>query len=120
MTQYLYRVRPARAGFLAAPTAEESARVSEHFAYLKDLARRGTVLLAGRTQNEDETTFGIVLFEADTMDQAEAIMHQDPAVRSGVFQAELFPYEIALVSPRLAERALRLDAGGVAAPPSRA
>ncbi len=120
MAQYLYRIRPVRVGFLTDPTAEESARVSEHFAYLKDLTHRGTVLLAGRTQNEDDATFGIVLFEADSMEEAETIMRRDPAVHAGVFQAELFPYEIALVSPRLAEQALRLNAGGVTAPSSRA
>ncbi len=118
MAQYLVQVRPARAGFLMSPTAEEPACVTEHFAYLKDPARKGTVLFAGRTQDEDDRTFGIVRFEANTGVRAEAIMREDPAVLAGVFQTELFPYQIALVAPRLAERALQLDTKRATGTPS--
>jgi uncharacterized protein YciI len=94
-------VHPARPGFLAEPTPAEEASVGAHFDYLVRLAREGVVLLAGRTLNEDPTTFGIVIFEADDADAARGIMRDDPAVRDGVFAAELFPYRIAVASPRL-------------------
>lgn len=105
MAQFLYLIRPSRPGFLTAPTLDEQARVSEHFAYLVGLSRRGVVLLAGRTQNSDETTFGIVIFEARTPEEAHDVMRGDPAVQAGVFAAELFPYQVAIVSPRIADAA---------------
>jgi uncharacterized protein len=103
MPQFLYRVEPARSGFLSAPTAEEADLVGQHFRYLESLVRREVVLLAGRTQNEDSSTFGIVLFLAPSESEARAIMQQDPAVRGGVFSAKLFPYHVALASPHLLE-----------------
>ncbi len=105
MPQFLYRVRPARPGFLSAPTADETAIVGEHFRYLEELTRQAVVLLAGRTLNEDASTFGIVLFQASSEGDAALIMRRDPAVRAGVFSAELFPYRIALASPRLLDLA---------------
>jgi uncharacterized protein YciI len=101
MPQFLYHIQPARLGFLSAPTPCEIGLVEEHFRYLEDLVRREVVLLAGRTQNEDSSAFGIVLFEAPSEAGARAIMQADPAVRGGVFSAELFPYRIALASPHL-------------------
>jgi uncharacterized protein YciI len=98
--QYLYRVRPARAGFYEAPTPEETHAIDEHFLYLKRWAEEGTVLLAGRTLNEDRAGFGIVIFEASGEREARRFMQEDPAVRTGVFEAELFPYDVALRSSR--------------------
>jgi uncharacterized protein YciI len=109
MPQFLYRVRPARPGFLNGPTADEEAAVGEHFTYLEDLTRRRIVLLAGRTLNEDPSTFGIILFEAPSDIAARDLMARDPAVRAGVFSAELFPYRIALVSPRVLDLAPPLN-----------
>jgi uncharacterized protein YciI len=110
MPQFLYRIRPARLGFLEEPTADEEAAVSEHFSYLEDLTRRRIVLLAGRTLNEDSSTFGVVIFEAPSEAAARDLMARDPAVRAGVFSAELFPYRIALASARLLELAPPRDA----------
>lgn len=95
--QFLYRIQPARPEMLSqGPTPEEEAIVSEHFAYLQGLVARGVVLLAGRTLNTDVTSFGIVIFQAESQAAAQAVMENDPAVRQGVMRAELFPYRIAL------------------------
>jgi uncharacterized protein len=105
MSQFLYRVRPTRSGFLAAPTADEEHAVQDHFEYLANLTRQDIVLLAGRTTNDDASTFGIVLLEAPSEAAARGVMLADPAVAAGVFAAELFPYRIALASPRLLDLA---------------
>lgn len=105
MPQFLYRVRPARPGFFGGPTTDEEAAIAEHFSYLEDLTRRRVVLLAGRTLNEDSSTFGVVIFEASSDAAARNVMARDPAVRAGVFSAEFFPYRIALASPRLLDLA---------------
>ena len=101
MKQYLYRIHPSRAAMLTeGPTREEAVAVDEHFAYLQRLVGENVVLLAGRTLNQDEHAFGIVIFVAATAAEALAIMHGDPAVKQGVMTAELFPYRIALWSPQ--------------------
>jgi uncharacterized protein YciI len=105
MAQFLYQIRPARTGFLATPTPAEKGAVEAHFGYLADLTRRSVVLLAGRTTNDDASTFGIVLLEATCEAAAREIMLADPAVAAGVFTAELFPYRVALASPHLLDLA---------------
>ena len=80
-------------------TELESRIVSEHFNYLKRLAENGVVILAGRTQNTDYSSFGIVLLKAETMEVAREIMLNDPAVKNKMFRAELFPYKTSLFNP---------------------
>ncbi len=97
MNEYLYRIRPIRSEMLSeGPTPEESALVSAHFEYLQRLTEAGVVILAGRTQNDDPTSFGIVIFKAISEDEAREILEADPAVAGGVFAGELFPFKIAL------------------------
>ena len=101
MPQFLYRIQPTRTGMLTeGPTEQEARIVGEHFDYLKTLTAEGTVLMAGRTLHNDERTFGIVVFVAESEAKAGEIMRTDPAVRHGVFRAELFPYTVALWSQK--------------------
>ena len=71
--------------------------------YLKDLVEKGVVMMAGRTQNRDYSSFGIVIFKAESDQQAAEIMQNDPAVKNRVFRGELFPYRIALFKPENAQ-----------------
>jgi uncharacterized protein YciI len=97
VTEYLYKIQPTRLEMLTqGPTAEEASIVAQHFAYLKGLAEQGVIVLAGRTLNADESTFGIVIFKADSEESARAVMTNDPAVKNGVMRAELYPYRIAV------------------------
>ncbi len=98
VSQYLYVLRAIRLQMVTeSPTPEESDIISEHFQYLERLTNSGTVILYGRTQNSDETTFGIVVFEAGSEQEAREIMQNDPAVSGGIMTAELFPYRVALM-----------------------
>jgi uncharacterized protein YciI len=97
-SQWLYYLKPARLGMVTGEaTAEEIETVSRHFAYLKDLTEKGVMILMGRTQNNDEHTFGIAIFEAEDESTAQKIMENDPAVMGGVMRAKLYPYKIALM-----------------------
>ena len=78
-------------------TGEEEAIVERHFTKLKDLLEEGKLILAGKTDGPDGKTFGIVIFEANSEDEARLIMESDPAVAEGIMQAELFPYRVALL-----------------------
>jgi uncharacterized protein YciI len=96
--QFIYVLKPARLEMLTeGPTPEEVETVSRHSAYFQDLTAKGVMILMGRTQNNDESTFGIAIFEAEDESAAQRIMENDPAVIRGVMRATLYPYRIALM-----------------------
>lgn len=104
MQHYLYKIQPVRLEmFSEGPTEAESRIVSDHFSYLKDLVERGAVILAGRTLNNDYSSFGIIIFKAESEDQARETVRNDPAVKNNVMRAELYPYRIALLKAENAE-----------------
>ncbi len=105
MPQYMYRIQPVRNDMLAKGANDEEKRiVSEHFNYLQDLERKGTLILAGRTQNTDNSSHGIVIYNAESEDRAREIMLSDPAVKKFLFRAELYPYRISLLKEENAKQ----------------
>jgi uncharacterized protein YciI len=98
MEQFLYKLTPTRADMLSGGlTDRENEIIAEHFAYLSDLTGKGVVKLAGRTTNTDASSFGVMIFEAASEDEARSIMDNDPAVKHKVLAARLFPFRIALM-----------------------
>ena len=71
--------------------------VTLHFQRLKKFCEEGKVFTAGRTDHTDRGGFGIVIFLAENEEKALDFMNEDPAVKEGIMQAELFPYRTALV-----------------------
>ena len=67
--------------------------VSEHFKYLQSLLKDGILLMAGRFS---EVLIGLSMIEAESKEAALEIMKNDPAVKKGIFHAELYPWRIAL------------------------
>jgi uncharacterized protein YciI len=99
--EFLYRLEPTRLAMLTAPpTAEENAAISAHFNRLANLTKEGVVILAGRTLNTDKTSFGVIIFRAESEEAAREIMNEDPAVKRGVMRATLFPFHTALMEGR--------------------
>lgn len=78
-------------------TSLDKIAVDQHLSSLERLLEERVLVLAGRTLDEDERMFGIVIFEAETDEQAEHIMLNDPAVKAGIMVAELHPYRVALI-----------------------
>lgn len=76
---------------------EEEDIVNRHFARLQELLEAGKLILAGKTLGIDEKTFGIVIIEVDSEEEALMIMKSDPAVAEGIMQSELYPYKVALI-----------------------
>ncbi len=98
MSEWLYYLKPTRLEMVTeGSTPEEAEIVGRHFAYLQDLTEKGVMILMGRTQNNDESTFGIAIFEAENEAAARSIMENDPAVENGVMTATLYPYKVALM-----------------------
>lgn len=95
--QFVYMLQLApRLHEEASWTDIENAVVSEHFEHLSRAARSGQVILAGRTMEPLDKTFGLVIFEADSEAAAIEFMRSDPAVKAGVMTATLHPYAVAL------------------------
>ena len=85
-------------------TDKENNIVSEHFHALQLLLKNDTLIMAGRTLNNDPSAFGIVVIQVPSEDEAEALMNNDPAVREGIMTAELFPYSVALYNDTFSTR----------------
>jgi uncharacterized protein YciI len=95
--QYVYVLRLVPALHDKAQwTGKTMAITAEHFSRLKQATDSGKVILAGRTNEELDKTFGLVIFEADSPAAAKAFMEEDPAVKGGLMTATLHPYAIAL------------------------
>jgi len=95
--QYLYVLRLApQYHEKAAWTDAEDAVVARHFERLAEAARAGQVILAGRTTEDLDSTFGLVIFEADNEASAREFMLSDPAVVARLMTATLHPYAVAL------------------------
>ena len=58
--------------------------------------KAGQVIFAGKTTEPLDTTFGLVVFEAESEAAARQFMESDPAVVAGVMSATLHPYALAL------------------------
>ncbi|MFX0053306.1 MAG: YciI family protein [Promethearchaeota archaeon] len=67
--------------------------VGEHFRYLQELQKKGDLIMAGRFS---EVLIGLSIIQAETNERAIEIMKGDPAVKAGIFHAELYPWRIAL------------------------
>jgi uncharacterized protein len=80
----------------AAWTQEDKMALSRHFARFKHAIETGELILAGRTQEPGDKTFGIAIFEANDETAARKFMESDPAVVAGLMTAELHPFGVAL------------------------
>jgi uncharacterized protein YciI len=93
MPHFSYLIKPYRENFVGTVTNSEAEVISEHFAYLQELLAKKELVMAGRTHGAE---FGIAIFECADIERAKEISANDPAVKAGVFIAEVFPFSIAL------------------------
>ena len=77
-------------------TVEDKAAVDRHLANFKAAVQSGQLILAGRTKEPGDKTFGIAIFEAADEAAARKFMEEDPAVVAGVMTAELHPFAVVL------------------------
>lgn len=80
----------------AAWTKEDEMVISRHLTRFKHAIEKGELILAGRTKEPGDKTFGIAIFEAADEAAARAFMESDPAVVAGLMTAELHPFAVAL------------------------
>ncbi len=77
-------------------TAEDNAVLGRHLKRFQEAIASGQLILAGRTMEPGEKTFGIAIFEAADEAAARTFMDGDPAVSGGLMTAELHPFAVAL------------------------
>ena len=95
--QYVYVLHLApRMHEKGAWTEVENGIIGQHFARLAKATAAGQVILAGRTTEALDKTFGLVIFEADSEEAARHFMEADPAVVANIMRATLHPYSVAL------------------------
>ena len=70
--------------------------LDRHFARFQHSIQTGELILAGRTSEPGDKTFGTAIFEAKDEAAARAYMESDPAVVAGLMTAELRPFTVAL------------------------
>lgn len=93
METFVYLTRPTRANFLQTVTKSEGETLSIHFEYLNAALKSETLIMAGPCL---DAAFGIVVFKAASLVEAEKFMNNDPAVKAGIFSGELHPYRVSL------------------------
>jgi len=67
--------------------------VGQHFKYLQSLHASGELLMAGRFS---DVLIGLTLVDCESLERAEEIAKDDPAVKANVFHAEIYQWRIAL------------------------
>jgi uncharacterized protein YciI len=77
-------------------TQDDKAAVERHFNRFKEAINSGQLILAGRTMEPGEKTFGIAILQAADENAAREFMNADPAVMGGVMTAELHPFAVIL------------------------
>lgn len=77
-------------------TDKDNKIVGEHFNNLLRLKNEGSLLLAGKTAGNDKNTFGAVIYKAESFEEAEKIMLQDPAIHKGIMTGKLWEYNVAI------------------------
>ena len=76
-------------------TKEDNAVSDQHFIRFQEATKSGQLILAGRTKEPGDKTFGIAVFKASDEEAARAFMKADPLVSTGLMTAELHPFAVA-------------------------
>ena len=77
-------------------TPQDEKVLQHHFARFQEAIKTGQLILAGRTSESGDKTFGIAVFQAKDEAAARKFMEEDPAVAGGLMTAELHPFRVAL------------------------
>ena len=90
---YLYQMEFKRPELVTDTSSwtEADERVGEaHFAYLKAASQAGRLLVGGRSS--DGVGPAVVIFEAESGEEALEFMQNDPFVAEGLVEASLHPF----------------------------
>ena len=77
-------------------TNEDKEALDRHLVRFQEATKSGQLILAGRTTEPNDKTFGVAIFRASDEADARAFMEADPTVSAGLMTAELHPFAVAL------------------------
>jgi len=98
--EFIYVLKLAKKSSEEFSSAEE-AIMEEHFDRLKKALAERKLVFAGPCEDR---AFGIVVFRANSKEEAENFMRNDPAVKQGAMTAELHPFHVSLAEKRRSEK----------------
>jgi len=97
--EFIYKLRLIDRLFVEENWTDEDNRITmEHYNHLVELKNQNKLILAGKTAGLDIETYGIVVFQCDSIEEAKDIMRNDPAVKHGIMVGNLKEYNVALVN----------------------
>jgi uncharacterized protein YciI len=97
--QFIYTLSPtdpAKAASREGWTEYDHETFDLHWANLEQALDDGKLVLAGRSQDADGTGPAIVIFEADSEEEARRFFEAEPFVTRGFATATLHPFRVAL------------------------
>lgn len=74
-----------------------NAALDAHGAYWRKQLQEGRALLAGGMKGDYWDNVALIVFEAGSDDEANAIVANDPGVKAYVFQAQVRPFDISFL-----------------------
>jgi uncharacterized protein len=95
-THFLYLALPPRKTFVHDATPREYEVLERHFAYMRELAHAGKLLLSGPTLDGE---YGVAILKVTDAEEAEAIVRGDPAVTGGLFEPHVHPMAVGILKP---------------------
>jgi uncharacterized protein len=93
--EYISLLRPKRRDFVTTMTADEQVTMGRHMDYVRDLFDQGKIILGGAAP---DGSVGILVYRADSAEEARRLFDDDPAVKAGIGYPELHPFHIVLLS----------------------
>ncbi len=75
-------------------TSEDEKAINDHFNRIKADYGAKKIIHVGRTVDPKNGGFGLVIFHADSLEEAIKYANLDPAVLGGQMTVKVFPYEL--------------------------
>jgi uncharacterized protein YciI len=98
VAEWIVFLHAPRDRFAETLTDDEAAIMGAHFERLQRLHAEGSIVLVGPTLGPVNT--GVAVFEAEDEAAAQRFVDEDPSVSSGLLEAELRPFRVALLRGR--------------------
>lgn len=89
--EFLYVFTPKRENFISTMTLEEQIAFMQHLSYTAALSAEGKLIFSGACT---DGAYGTIVFNAPSLEAAEEIFNNDPAVKAQIVNATLHPFRV--------------------------
>jgi uncharacterized protein YciI len=79
---------------------EANAALAAHGQYWAKQLGEGRAVLAGGMKGDYWDNVALIVFEAESEEQAQKIVKADPAVKAYVFQAQVRPFDVSFITDK--------------------